>query len=252
MNFLTIKLKSVIGYLGIFVCAVVFSGILLSTDSIMTAGKEKILPIYNVQRTDKKVAISFDAAWGNEDTEELIKILEEYNVKTTFFVVGQWVDKFPESVKALHDAGHEIMNHSNTHPHYTKMTAEKIKEEALACDEKIEKITGKKPYLTRVPYGDYDNKVVTALKEIGHYTIQWDVDSLDWKNPSPDEIVKRVTEKVTDGSIVLFHNAAINTPKALPQILKNLQEKGYQIVPISEIIYRENYTLDHKGTQISK
>ena len=250
MGFFTIKLKSAVFYLAIFICAVTLTGVLVSSDSIMTAGKERILPIYNVLRADKKAAISFDAAWGNEDTELLIKILEEYNVKTTFFVVGQWVDKYPESVKQLYDAGHEIMNHSNTHPHYTKMTAEKIKEEALICDEKIQKITGVKPFLTRVPYGDYDNKVVTALKEIGHYTIQWDVDSLDWKNPSPDEIVKRVTDKVTDGSIVLFHNAAMNTPKALPQILKNLQDKGFEIIPISEIIYKDNYTIDHKGTQI--
>jgi peptidoglycan/xylan/chitin deacetylase (PgdA/CDA1 family) len=176
--------------------------------------------------------------------------LEEYKVKTTFFVVGQWVDKFPESVKQLHDAGHEVMNHSNTHPHYTKLTPEKIKEEALACDEKIQKITGVKPYITRMPYGDYDNKVVTALKEIGHYAVQWDVDSLDWKNPSPDQIVKRVTDNVKDGSIVLFHNAAANTPKALPQVLKALQAKGFQIVPVSEVIYKDNYTIDHKGTQI--
>ena len=179
MSFITIKLKPALTYLAIFITVIILTGGILSAGSIMTAGKERVLPIYNVQRNDKKIAISFDAAWGNEDTEELIRILNEYNVKTTFFVVGQWVDKYPESVKQLHDAGHEIMNHSNTHPHYTKMTAEKIKEEALTCDEKIQKITGVKPYLTRVPYGDYDNKVVTALKEIGHYSIQWDVEPFD-------------------------------------------------------------------------
>jgi peptidoglycan/xylan/chitin deacetylase (PgdA/CDA1 family) len=176
MNIFTIRLKSAIAYLGIFICAILFFGLFMSDSSIMTNANERVLPIYNVARNDKKIAISFDAAWGNEDTNELIKILDEYKVKTTFFVVGSWVDKYPDSVKALSDAGHEIMNHSDTHPHYTKLTIDKIKEEALKCDEKIMKITGKKPFLTRVPYGDYDNKVVSTLKEIGHFTIQWDVD----------------------------------------------------------------------------
>ena len=122
--------------------------------------------------------MSFDAAWGNEDTGKLIEIMNKYNVKTTFFVVGGWVDKFPESVKQLADAGHEIMNHSDTHPHMTQLSVEKIKEEVENCDKKIEKITGKKPNLFRAPYGDYDNKVIKTLKELGHYTIQWDVEAL--------------------------------------------------------------------------
>ena len=84
------------------------------------------LPIYCVQRDQKLVSISFDAAWGNEDTQQLIDILDQFSVKATFFVVGDWVDKYPESVKALHDAGHEVMNHSNTHAHYPQLSVEEI------------------------------------------------------------------------------------------------------------------------------
>ncbi len=221
-------------------------------DSLMVAGGQRDLPIYCVQKpdTEKIISISFDAAWGNEDTGKLIEILNNYNVKTTFFVVGGWVDKFPESVKQLSDAGHEIMNHSNTHPHMTQIPIEKMKEEVQKCDEKIMNITGVKPNLFRAPYGDYNNDVVQTLREMGHYTIQWDVDSLDWKNLSPNEITERVLKKVKPGSIVLFHNAALHTPEALPKILESLQKDGYSIVPISQLIMKENFKIDSTGMQI--
>lgn len=229
-------------------CGVI--GIFYNNDKSVSSQNREI-PIYNVKRNDKKVAISFDAAWGNEDTEKLIEILDQYQVKATFFVVGDWVDKYPESVKALSDAGHEIMNHSNTHPHLPQLTTEQIKEQITSCDNKIEKITGKKPFLTRVPYGDYDNKTILALKELNHFAIQWSIDSLDWKNPPAEKIVNRVVSKISDGDIVLFHNAAINTPAALPSVIKGIQDKGYEIVPISQLIYKNNYTINSQGTQIS-
>ena len=211
------------------------------------------LPIYCVDKGDEKIcAISFDAAWGNEDTEILIDILDEYDVKTTFFVVGSWVDKYPESVKALHDAGHEVMNHSDSHPHMTHLSVDNMKKEVQGCDEKIEKITGEKPFLFRPPYGDYDSKVIDTLADLGHYTIQWSVDSLDWKDLTSEQITERVTSNIHPGAIVLFHNAAKNTPEALPKILKKLKDDGYKIVPISEIIMRDNYKIDHTGKQTEK
>lgn len=216
------------------------------------SGAKRELPIYCVQKNqdEKIVALSFDAAWGNEDTGKLIEILDKYNVKTTFFVVGGWVDKFPESVKQLSDAGHEIMNHSDTHPHMTQISVEKMKEEVENCSKKIESVTGKKPNLFRAPYGDYNNDVIKTMKEMGYYTIQWDVDSLDWKELSADEISSRVCRKVKPGSICLFHNAALHTPEALPTIIENLQKDGYKIVPVSEIILKDNYTIDNAGMQI--
>lgn len=221
-------------------------------NAVTVSGTKRDLPIYCVQKpeTEKVVAMSFDAAWGNEDTGQLIDIMNKYNVKTTFFVVGGWVDKFPESVKQLSDAGHEIMNHSNTHPHMTQISVEKMKEEVEKCDEKIKAITGVKPTLFRAPYGDYNNQVVQAMRETGHFTIQWDVDSLDWKDLTAAEITDRVVSKVKPGSIVLFHNAALHTPEALPTIIETLQKDGYKIVPVSELILTENYTIDNTGMQI--
>ncbi len=169
------------GILFVMILALVLSLTYIGKNQVMpVSGAKRDLPIYCVQKdeSEKVVALSFDAAWGNEDTQTLIDILGKYNVKTTFFVVGGWVDKFPESVKQLSDAGHEIMNHSDTHPHMTQISVEKMKEEVQKCDEKIMAITGVRPTLFRAPYGDYNNDVVGAMREIGHYTIQWDVETL--------------------------------------------------------------------------
>lgn len=137
------------------------------------------LPIYCVQRDQKMLSISFDAAWGNEDTQQLIDILAKYNVKATFFVVGDWVTKYPESVKALADAGHEIMNHSDNHAHYPQLSTQQIVDDLNACNDKIEAITGVRPTLIRLPYGDYDDNAIRAIRSIGMEAIQWDVEGRD-------------------------------------------------------------------------
>lgn len=192
-------------------------------------------------------------SWGNDDTGTLIKILKEYDVPATFFVVGAWVDKYPESVKELSDAGHRIENHSNTHPYMTQLSKNQMKNELTCCNEKIKQITGRCPTLFRAPYGDYDNAVIENTQECKMYTVQWDVDSLDWKdNATPDSICQRVTSKVKNGSIVLFHNDADHTPAALPQILKCLKDEGYEFVFIEDLIYKKNYEIKHDGTQCKK
>ena len=207
------------------------------------------LPIYCVDRDNKCVSLTFDAAWGNEDTQQLIDILGKYNVKATFFVVGAWVDKYPESVKALYDAGHEVMSHSNDHAHFSKLSAGQIVENLNKCNDKIENVTGVRPALFRCPYGEYDDHVINAVNSIGMTAIQWNVDSLDWKGISASEISQRVLSRVVPGSIILFHNAAENTPEALPTIIEKLIADGYQIVPVSEILLKDDYKIDHTGMQ---
>jgi len=239
-----------------FLIVVLLSGLVIFNHDAVAevfenATPKKDLPIYCVDKGEEKIcSVSFDAAWGNEDTDDLIAILGKYNIKATFFVVGSWVDKYPESVKQLADAGHEIMNHSDSHPHLTKLSEENIKAEINACSDKIEAITGVRPILMRPPYGDYNDKVVASARDVGHYTIQWDVDSLDWKDLEPSAIYDRVVKRVSPGSIVLFHNAAKNTPAALPRILEKLIADGYSFVPISELIYKEDYKIDNTGKQI--
>lgn len=213
------------------------------------SASERVLPIYSVQRDDKVVALSFDAAWGNEDTQQLIDILNKYDVHATFFVVGQWVDKYPESVKALADNGNEVMSHSDDHAHFAQLDAAQISENIkLSCD-KIENVTGVRPTLFRCPYGEYNDTVISTVNNMGMSAIQWDVDSLDWKGLSADEICSRVLNNVKSGSIVLFHNAAENTPEALPTIIEALIKDGYTIVPVSQILLDGDCYIDNTGCQ---
>ena len=146
--------------------------------SVMNDETERLLPIYNVDRGEEKIcALTFDAAWDDLDTDKLIEILNQYQVKATFFMVGSWVEKYPQSVKKFADNGHEIMNHSDTHPHINQLSEEKIKEEINNCADKIEAATGKRSDLFRGPYGEYNDAVIRAAQSAGHFTVQWDVET---------------------------------------------------------------------------
>ena len=210
----------------------------------------RLIPIYSVDRDDNRIAITFDVAWDDKDTVAIMNILNKYNVKASFFIVGEWLEKYPESAKLIRDNKHEILNHSDNHPYMTKLSDEEIKTEILDCDTKIYKLTGKKMGLFRPPYGDYNNNVVAVADAIDHKVIQWDVDSLDWQDLSANQICERVIGKVKSGSIILLHLGAKNTPEALPLLLKRLLDSGYKPVKVSKLIYDDNYTIDHTGMQI--
>ena len=247
-----VKRRKLVGGIALLVVVALIFTLVNSPAIVGASATTRKLPIYCVQRDNKCVSLTFDAAWGNEDTQELIDILGKYDVKATFFVVGEWVDKYPESVKALHDAGHEVMNHSADHAHFSKLTAQEIVDNVNECSDKIEAVTGVRPTLFRCPYGEYDDHVVQALTDMGMYTIQWDVDSLDWKDLAADEITRRVTGNVQPGSIVLFHNAAKHTPEALAGIIESLLADGYDIVPVSELLLTGAYEMDHTGRMCPK
>ena len=234
--------------------AVILIFTLVSSPAVVgVSASRRSLPVYSVERDGKYASLTFDAAWGNEDTEELIDILTRYGVRATFFLVGDWVEKYPESVKALSDAGHEVMSHSNHHDHFNTLSAQEIIDDLNACNDKIEAVTGVRPTLFRPPYGEYDDHVISTVRGMGIQPIQWDVDSLDWKDYDAATITQRVTEKVGPGSIVLFHNAALHTPEALPGILEYLLGQGYSIVPVSQLVLSgeegTDYTIDHTGRQ---
>lgn len=214
-------------------------------------GEVKRLPIYSVDTPEKKISISFDAAWGNEHTVPILDILDKYKVKTTFFLVEFWVDEFPEDVKEIRARGHELGNHSSTHPDMSKLSAEEMAKELQGPAGKIEQLTGAKTTLFRPPFGAYSNELINVAEANGYYVIQWDVDSLDWKDISAEQIVERVTRNVKSGSIVLFHNNAQYVETYLPLILQKLQADGYEIVPIGELIMKENFQMDHTGKQLS-
>ena len=210
------------------------------------------LPVYSVElpEGEKKAALTFDAAWGNEDTKDLIAILERYGVKATFFVIGKWAEKYPDSVRELAEAGHDVMNHSWDHPHFTALSGPEMVKNADRASDEVYSLTGVRPTLFRAPYGDYDREVVRTMRAAGYQVIQWDVDSLDWKDLSAGEITERVLSRVKSGSIILFHNAAKHTPEALPGIIEALKKEGYEMVKVNDMIYKSGYTVDHRGRQI--
>lgn len=252
MKFFVFDKKGIMIMLCSIVIALVAIGIITNTGkkAVTTATEQRELPIYSVEINKKQVAISFDAAWGNEQTHKLLDILKRYNVKATFFLVGDWVDNFPDDVKDIAKAGHDIGNHSDTHPHMTQMSEEDQKKQIQNCNDKIKELTGNCPKLFRAPYGDYNNSVVESVKSLDMYCVQWDIDSLDWKNPTPSEMVDRIVTNLQNGSIILMHNGAENTPEALPLIIEAVKESGYEFVPLSQLVCRNckvNYTTDVTG-----
>ncbi len=212
---------------------------------------KKKLPIYCVDTPDKKIAISFDAAWGADDTDKLLQILKDNNVNATFFLCGYWITKYPEEVKKIYAAGNDIGNHGNTHAHGAQLNKEQNKKELMGVHEKIKDLLGIEINLFRPPFGEYNDTVITAAEELNYYTVQWDIDSLDWKEYGAQQEINQVLnhKHLGNGSIVLFHNDAKYTPEALGTIIKGLKEKGYEIVPISQLIHKENYYMDHEGRQ---
>ena len=251
MKILVVRKKLWVSVGCLLLALVIVSAVSLPA-SVTAAATKRELPIYSVQpqEGEKKLSISFDAAWGADDTDTLIEILGKYNVKATFFVVAQWVDTYPDEVRKLADAGHEVLNHSTTHPYFTQCSEEKVRQEVETCNDRIEAITGVRPTLIRCPYGDYNDSVIRTIRSLGMEPIQWSVDSLDWMDSSTaDSIFRKVTGEAQAGSIILCHNDAKYTPDALEDILKTLLDEGYTFVPISQLILTGDYTIDHTGMQ---
>ena len=246
-NNITIRLLILLSISLVFL---VYISVKTTGNIVQVFAPTKELPIYSVETSEKKIAISFDAAWGNEYTSFILDTLDKYNLKSTFFLVGFWVDDYPEDVKEIGKRGHDIGNHSTTHPNMSQLSKAQIIEELTTTGDKIEKLTSIKPDLFRPPFGDYNNLLIETCKEENYYPIQWDVDSLDWKELGAQSVVDRVTRNVRNGSIVLFHNNAKDIREYLPLVIEKLQSQGYEIVPISELIYRDNYITDNTGRQI--
>lgn len=211
---------------------------------------DRSLPIYCVDTDEKKVAMSFDVSWGTDYTYKILDILDRYNVKATFFIVGGWIDNNTEVVKEIHKRGHEIGNHTNMHPDMTRISKSRIIEEIDITDAKIRNITGTGTNLFRCPEGSYNDNVVSTVKSTGHYCVQWNIDSIDWMEKGADIEYKRVMSRINPGSIILFHNTAKYTPQNLPRIIEEIQKQGYSFVKIGDLIYKDNYHINSEGKQI--
>ena len=226
-------------------------GIIVAVNSVGIKAQQRLVPIYSVDRNDNKIAVTFDVAWENSNTAELLSILDEYDAKATFFVTGDFCDRHPEDVELFYEAGHEIGNHSDAHPHVAQIAVNDLINDTRECSRKIKMLTGEEPTLYRAPYGEYSDNMLTTIDGMGLKTIQWDADSIDWDGASVEDIEKRIIKNTKSGSILLFHNDLENTTMALPVILRQLKQSGYEFVTVSELIYPDNYTIDQNGVQIA-
>lgn len=215
---------------------------------------KKELPIYSVQCENKEVSLTFDINWADKEyLYDILKVLKKNDVKATFFIMGGWVNYSKdneEKLKAIFQDGHEIGNHSYIHPMFTNISEERMISEIKKTEDTIYEKIGFRTKLFRCPSGAYNDKVVNIVKKLGYYCIQWDVDSVDWKNGNANDEYERVVKKAKDGSIILFHNNAKNTPENLQRIIETLKTKGFQIKTVGEIIHKDNYYIDNDGKQI--
>lgn len=251
MKFLVLKKRSVFLAVCVLLVAIMlslnFAG--SASASVYFGQVPRLVPIYQVDTNEKKIAITFDSAWGADKTLKILDLLKEYNVNATFFLVGFWVDKYPDMVKAINEQGVEIGTHSNTHPDFATLGAEQMKMELTTSVEKIENITGKKVELFRAPYGSYNNAVINTATDLGLKTIQWSVDTLDWKGLSGTQMLNRVLSKIGNGGIILCHNNSDNILDGLRLILERLTTSGYKFVSVGDLIYKSDYKIDNLGIQ---
>lgn len=242
------RLRRLFPVFALAVLAIAYAG--MNTDmGVMAAVTTRELPVYNVDTEEKVLSISFDAAWGRANTEGILDILDQYGVKTTFFLVGIWVEEYPDLVAELVARGHEIGNHSSTHPHMASQSAAQIREELKKTSDMVQSITGKPTTLFRPPYGEYNDTVVKVSRQEGYECVQWNVDSLDWKNISAQDMISRCTKNPQPGDIVLFHNDSKYILEALPKILEYYTQAGYNIIPVSQLLLQGETWIDHAGTQ---
>ena len=249
MRILSLRLKTVIITLLVMAFVAIGTFLMAHTLSDAVSGQARLIPIYNVDTQENKVAITFNCA-ASGDIDNILGTLENHGIKCTFFLLGSWSDNYPDEVQKIYDAGHEIGNHGYSHKDLPTMNYEKIMLDIQKCNETVRNITGHSPVLFRAPSGAYDNKTISAAEDLGMTTIQWDVDSIDWKNISASEIVERVTTRVKNGSIIQLHTGTKYTAEALPLILDFLETNNFQCVTVSELIYHDDYFIDNNGMQI--
>ncbi len=251
MRFVILKKNTLKSAVVIAIIAILLSINFMGGTSAMVYYNQvpRLIPIYNVETEEKKVAITFDSAWGADKTLKILETLKEYNATGTFFLVGFWVDEYPDMVKAIAEQGVEIATHSNTHPDFAKLTESQMRSELSTSMEKITNITGKEVKLFRSPYGSYNNTSISVAESLGLKTIQWNIDTLDWKGLNGSEMLNRVLKKISNGSIILCHNNSDYIIEGLTLILDKLTSMGYEFVSVGDLILKENYYIDNLGVQ---
>lgn len=255
---LTKRHLAALAVLVFLLAALILAAAVLAPYAYANAAAEagRRLPICCTDRADRVVSLTFDFAAAQDggdgsETEEILAVLARYHAAASFFVTGEWAQRHPETVKALHGAGHEVMNLTDTYPHLPGLPRDEIIHEIQACSDKIQALTGVRPALFRAPYGEYDDALLQTADMLGTPCVQWDVDFPGGEDLSAGEAARRTAAQVSSGSIVRFRSGAGNIPQALEEVLRPLQADGYAFLPVSAMVYTENYALNREGRQIS-
>lgn len=216
----------------------IFTIIALTSSVVYVQASHKQKPVYEVKTDKKIVALTFDISWGNTTPMPVLDILQQNNAQCTFFLSGPWVKQYSDVAKRIKEDGHEIGSHGYRHINLSNLSKTEIKDEIMKAHKNIKEVTGVDAKLIRTPNGDYNDQVIEGVHEVNYEAIQWSVDSLDWMNPGVTTIIDRVSKKAHPGAIILMHasDTCKQTTEALPTVLKNLKDQGYQIVTVSELL----------------
>lgn len=219
--------------------------------SVSTGVDGRELPICCVDAEKSQAALSIDAVWGNENILKILKVLADQKVQASFFVTGKWAEEYPEDVKAICEAGHDLGSLGENYRDMTKLDRQELDEELGQSHAALKKCAGVDVELFRPPYGAYSDEMAQSVREKGYYAIAWSVDSLDWKDYGADVIAETVCnhKNLENGAIILCHAGAKYTVQALESMIDGLQSQGYEIVPVSRLIYREDYHMEAGGKQ---
>lgn len=210
----------------------------------------KYFQINSVEGRGKKLSLVLNCAWNDDDVPGILDTLNSAGLKVSFFMVGKWAERFPEAARMIFLAGHEIGNHSYSHPRMTELARDSIVSDITRCSQVLKNITGKEAEYFSAPYGDYNDLVIEAANELGYLVIQSDVDSEDWRKEFlPEDIHRKVLDNIQEGSIVLLHSGTLHTAQLLPSLIAAIKEKGYEIVPLSYLLYRDDYVIEGWGRQ---
>ncbi|UTR12559.1 polysaccharide deacetylase family sporulation protein PdaB [Evansella sp. LMS18] len=200
---------------------------------------DKPVAIYKAETEEKKVALTFNISWGEEKAVPILDTLKEHNIsETTFFVSAAWAERHPEIIERILEDGHEIGNHGFRHEHYTSWEEDKIKSDIQTAHRIIEEVTQEAPKYLRPPNGSFDERVLKIAETLNYDVIHWSINSEDWQNPGVEKIVENVTSNTASGDIILLHasDSAKQTNEALPEIIKTLENDGFQFATVSQLI----------------
>lgn len=231
-GFYQLQARTKIALIGVMVM------IILASSVLYVQAYHRLKPVYEVKTDKKMAALTFDISWGNKTPGPVLDILKENNLHCTFFLSGPWVKQYPEIAQRIQQDGHEIASHGYRHINLSNLSKSEIIDEVQKAHVNIKEVTGVDASLIRTPNGDYNDTVIQAIHEANYEAIQWSCDSLDWMNPGINTIIDRVSKRAKAGDIILMHasDTCKQTADALPAVLKNLNEQGFQLVTVSELM----------------